>query len=859
MKAVNSLFLPGVLLLCVVAAVPSRGGSALSDWHEPQAKLRFRIEKDDEYAMIPAISLLDVQPDKKSESVWKWIQKNRWTENRRVNGRLCLDALPTFSSKPIVYNLHRDIGQFVAHGVVTDGADPNTSVRFEIQNDKRTLYRSRPVTVLNPVVEINVAMPPGSQHLKLVTQSDDDKYYQWARWVDPGFVLRRQYPEISAVRICAPGYDIEDLDAVIRVTSDGSKVDSRILSAGRGEPMEIIFDTRDASPSYLVYLAPKNRSGGGASPWEPKGGLVLETKWSKKAFGSSDGLPEFSQAFKVVAEPVSASLVDDIQHTFPIHRIPDHDGGDSSNKGGYGLYRYTGYFGVPRAGSYSFATISNWDSYLAVDGKLVVGWPGKHGTGGSRGYKQGTVALSPGRHKLEYYNYSPWGTMYCLAAWKKPGEELRPMTRTDFYAVGRYRPTLADSSDADKVPVPFDWSVVDDFRAEQTGRSFVTMEFDALAPPGSPPEADSCQWTFDDGTVKTGRTVEHVYLRPGLRRVRLEVRSEDKLLSRSAADVYVHCLWDKTLLSWDNAAAYDEAVKSRNLDKSPADDIVNLSILADQLERSDWKNLATAALVKNVSRLVSESDDGDFILRFGQDLLSTKIREYDKALELFGRLAAKTSLGKGITDSARVRQAETLVTYFGRYDDALNALGRQGADASAGTDTARRAVLIRAQAMLGLGKPAEAVELVARLGGDSDASGEVKRGIRHSGLLRHARLLAEIRDDPNQSDHALGMIETIIDEDPIKVFSPNVNLVILDIHLATKQFQAALYLAERLRRLQLNDYDRAEILVRQVAASCGLKDLDKARSVYVQLSSDYPYSPAVSEAKKAIMQTFGRP
>ena len=85
-----------------------------------------------------------------------------------------------------------------------------------------------------------------------------------------------------------------------------------------------------------------------------------------------------------------------------------------------------------------------------------------------------------------------------------------------------------------------------------------------------------------------------------------------------------------------------------------------------------------------------------------------------------------------------------------------------------------------------------------------------------------------------------------------------VNLVALDIHLARKEFEPALYLAERLQHLQLNDYDRAEILTRHVVASCGLKDLDRARSGYAKLSRDYPYSPALSEAKKAIMQTFGQ-
>lgn len=854
MKAINSIFLLGSFLL-FVAGVPSPGGSSSSDWHEPLAKVRFRIEKDDDYALIHAISLLDVQPDKKSESVWKWIQKNRWTENRRVNGRLCLNTLPTFSSKPIIYNLHKDIGQFVARGAVTDGADPNTSVRFEIQNDRRSLFRSRPVTVQNPLVEINVAIPPGSKQLKLVTLSDDKKYYRWARWVDPGFVLRRQYPQVSSTRICAPGYNLEQYDAVVRVTSDGSKVDSRVLSVGKGEPMEILFDTTEASPSYVVYMVPRSRAGETSSSWQPKAGLVLETKWSKNGFSSKDRLPEFTKRFNSIYETVGRSLVDDIQHVFPIHRNPDYDGGEPSSKGGYGLYRYTGFFGVVKPGKYSFATMSNWDSYLAVDDKLVIGWPGKHNYGGGRrGQKQGTVSLTPGVHKLEYYNYNPWGTMYCLAAWKKPGGKLRPMTRTDFHAVGRYRTTLAGLDDPDKPYIPFEWSPIDEFRAEQHGRCFVTMRFDALIPAGS---GYSCRWSFDDGAAEAGKTAEHVFLRQGLRKVRLEVRSENEVLARSTHDVYVRYRWDTTLQNLNNADSYSEAIRARNLDKAPANDLVNLFVLAEKAERPDWKNLAVEALTKHVIRLVRESDEVDFMFEFGKLLRSAELRQYDKALELFSALAQKSTHGKSVTDRARVIQAEILVKYFGKYDDALKVLGGRGADGAFRSGADRRAVLTRAQAMLGLGRVREATELLDRAAGASGASDQVKSQIKHSGLLRHARFLAETRDDPNQWDHAVAMIETIIEEDPAKAFAPNVNLVTLDIHLAAGQFAAALFLAERLAHLQLNDYDRAEILTRQVIASCGLKDLDKARSTYASLSKDYPNSPMISEAKQAIMQTFG--
>ncbi len=842
------------LVFFLVVAVRSQGSSA-SDWHQGDAELRFRIEKDYTHSLIPNISLLDVVPDKKSESVAKWIEKNRWAEKRRVNGRLALNFIPS-QSKPIIYNLHRDFTHFVARGSVIDGADPNTSVRFEVHSDKRPLFRTPPVTVQNPVAEINVAIPPRSRQLELVTSSRDSKFRRWAKWVDPGFMVRRNYPKVSFTRISAPGYNLEDFVPEIFATSDGTRVESRVLSAARGEPMDILFDTSEGHPSYMVYLVPKSKYGRPVSSWQPQAGLVLETKWAKNRFGKSDRLPEFTKGFESIVDSVGCSLVDDIQHVFPIHRMPKHDASRPSPSGGYGLYHYRGYFPVYQGGRYSFATVSNWDSYLTVDDKLAVAWPGQHGTGGgTRGQKQGTVSLTPGIHKLEYFNYNPWGKMYCLAAWKKPGEKLRPMTRTDFAAFGRYRPASAGLSEPGKTYMPFEWSIVDDFRLEQTGRSFVTMRFKALAPPGSD---HSYRWTFGDGMSATGQTADHVFLRPALRRVRLEMHSQEELVASVAHDVHVHGRWDKTLQNLNNADSYDKVIQTRNLGRAPADDLVNLYMLAEQADRSDWKKRATAALASDIGRLARESNDSAFILSFGQYLQSAQLREYGKALELFMRLAARSSLGKSVTATAAVRQAEVLVNHFARYEDAIKALGNQGSGGSSGSETARRAMLTRAQAMLGLGQAKAATELIQKFSGSDAASDKIKQQIKHSGLVRRARLLAGMQDDPNQWDNAMEMIETIVAEAPAKAFAPNVNLVRLDVYLARKQFVAATHLAERLRHLQLNDYDRAEVLTRQVVASCGLKDMDKARSVYAQLSRDHPYSPAIAEAKNAIMQTFGR-
>jgi len=847
------------MLVAVVASAAARSEEIASSpsWHVKNAEVRFRVEKDYTKSIIPHISLLDVQPDKKSESVWKWIQKNRWTERRRINGKLCLNALPTFGSRPIIYNLNREVTHFVARAVITDGADPNTSVIFEVYADKRLIYKSEPLTESRQVEEINTAIPARSKQLRLVAEASDKKSYRWARWVDPGVTLRGQFPEVSFARICAPGYDLEDFTPEVYITSSGAKVSSRILSAGRGEPMDILFDSTKGYPSYLVYLVPKAGQKPTDTSWGPKAGLMLETKWTSKGLRSSDRLAQFQKAFDKTSQIVGRSMVDDIQQSFPIHRKPAYDKSKPPSRSGFGLYHYQGYFEVPKAGQYTFATISRWDSYISIDGKQVVGWPGKHNiNGGTRGQKKGNVSLKPGVHKLEYFNYSDWGNMFAVAAWKRPGEELRVMTRTDFVPFGYYKAVSVDLQEPDKPYAAFEWSPVDDFRLEQKGLAFVLMRFEAIRPDAV--KRYSYRWTFDDGTVATGETVDHVFLRPALRRVKLEVSLDGKSLAQAGGDIYVHCAWDKCLMDTDNVDFFDEAIKKRDLTKCPPDDLINLSAMAEQADKPEWKTRATAALSEGVARLAQESGDTDFLFDFGQYLCSMELKKYDKALELFSLLATKNGVGESVQRKAAVCQAEILIEFFGRYDEAVKTLDGLAIDPASKDGLSRRAVTAKAEALLGLGRAQEAIGLVQQLGDSAKPSDEVKQHIKHAGLLRHARMLAGYKGDAVQLNFAAANIETIIAEDPLKLFAPDLNIVKLDVHLAAEEYQAAFYLAERLKNLQLNDYDIAEILARETIALCGLKQTEKAKAVYAQLSRDYPRSPATESAKQAIIRAIGQ-
>jgi hypothetical protein len=130
-----------------------------------------------------------------------------------------------------------------------------------------------------------------------------------------------------------------------------------------------------------------------------------------------------------------------------------------------------------------------------------------------------------------------------------------------------------------------------------------------------------------------------------------------------------------------------------------------------------------------------------------------------------------------------------------------------------------------------------------------------KQEVKNIGLLRHSRQLADNTDDPEQLDYAMENIEKIIADNPLNLLMPSLNLIKLDVHLARKEYLIAFYLAERLDKLELSNYYRSQMLVRQVKALCGIRAVERAKVIYESMTTSYPYSPAVAEARKAIVET----
>jgi outer membrane protein assembly factor BamD (BamD/ComL family) len=806
-------------------------------WHLEDAKFRIRIEKDPAYAQVPEVHLSD---SRKSENERQWNGSYH-----RLNGKVYKKGITISCPGEVSYKHQKEYRRFVALAGLTDRADPNMSVRLEVYADKRRIFKSEPITKYMLPVEINVGLPSTAKNIKLAATGTDENGEGRLRLVDAGFLLRGENPEVSYAKLYMPGYDARDYEPVM-FTSIGQQVPCRIFQAKQDGLMEILFDNSRGSTIYFVYLVQKDRYKPAFGKWEPKAGVTLETRYTTKNYSECKKLPGLMKVWNNNAKFVDKTLVDNIHHSYPLHHISDLKGA----KPRLALYRYEGIFKIDKAGEYTFATASNWASHLLVDGNLVISWPGEHNyRSGIRGQKQGKVSLQAGVHKLEYLNYSPWGNMFTLAAWQKPNEKLGIMARDDFLPFERFVATAVGYKDLAKDGGSFKWQVIDDWRLDQGKEALVRMRFDVM-------EARldgyySYRWKFDDGKVQTGKSVEHVFLRPQMRTVILEILKGNEVVAEVRQKIDVHVISEKIQLEPGDEQAFEQAVSDSDFNMLPMGDVVNLYAFADGLERQQWKQRAVVALIKRADELVSDSDHWNFCLDLGRYLRSAPIRQYEQALTLFGHLSDKSAGNTIVYQDAVVSQAELLVQCFGKYKEALEILEKLEKRKKLDNKIITRFRTVQAEAMIALEQVEQARDILQNLHGDKSNKQEVK----NVGLLRHARQLVDNTGDAEQLDYAMENIEKIIADDPIKLLAPNLNLIKLDVHLARKEYLIAFYLAERLNMLELSNYYRSQLLVRQVKALCGIEAVERAKMIYETMMLNYPYSPAVAEAKRAIVET----
>jgi tetratricopeptide (TPR) repeat protein len=867
-----------------------------ASWQVPGAVLKFTIEADPNQPQVPGI---DISGRKSSNADWSGAYY-------RIDGKTYKNAIAMTCPGKAAYGCREEFRRFTALIGVREDAGKSASIVFEVYAGTRKLYASPPLTKYSTPIGIDVRLPPKTKELRLAATGSSSEGHHWAGWVNAGFQTRENNPKVGYVTLPVPGFDPAKYEVAV-FTANGARVGSHRLGTPEEGRIDLLFFGGQGWTTYYAYLVPKDKYEPGPKEWAPDAGLVLETRRADKSRQREcEDLAGLVKVWNSAGPSVGLSLVTSIHHGYPVHpllldadsgaaptRSPDAErpSGPRAGKNSLALYRYTGFFEADRAGEYIFATASNWGSHLLVDDKPVVSWPGNHDyREGIKGQKQGRVTLQPGVHKLDYFNFSPWGTMFTLAAWQPPGGKLGVMTGSDFPSVRGFVATGAESDPASEKRANFDWDVVDDWRLDRDKAAMIRMKFQIIpdrrmeekgqktedggqrtdGTPSSVLRSPSSvyRWTFDDGIIQTGRIVERVFFSTGKHTAIVQMLRGDQVLAETSQTVYAGARADKIWAEPRDPRAFKQEISQIDFRKRPIPEVVRLYTLGNDLQEPSWKNDAEQVLLERVAELVAQPQYQALCLELGQHLCVASLQRYDQAMSICTKLQEKTAEGSPTRQQTMVLAGELSLRCLGKPDTALRLLNLARWEKAQDKTWTIRHGLARAEALLALGQMEELAQQMRQLGELQKPQDVRRQELRHAGLLHQAQSIvnstrrvnpkSEIpnlqSDDPSPLDTAMDGLQAILYEDPQQVLSPGLNLIRLDVHLGRGEYGMARHLAERLAKLEMTPYDRALVLVRHVKVLCAMGDPDSAKKVLEELTRIYPNSEQASQAKAMFVE-----
>jgi TolA-binding protein len=168
---------------------------------------------------------------------------------------------------------------------------------------------------------------------------------------------------------------------------------------------------------------------------------------------------------------------------------------------------YTGWLNAREAGNYFIGTISEDGSTILIDGKTAADWPGIHSyKDGLTGNKGGTITLTKGEHRVQYFKFTSEGWPMAQMIWRTPEMKKSDLPKTpkgdDFVQSGTVVITGAESRSG-APPALFNRRAVSymDF-----GNQFVDL-FDLSVPLSSQYQGATFEWRFSDGFTAHGSRV----------------------------------------------------------------------------------------------------------------------------------------------------------------------------------------------------------------------------------------------------------------------------------------------------------------------------------------------------------------
>lgn len=689
------------------------------------------------------------------------------------------------------------------------------------------------------------------------------------------FVIDLDKPEtagkVSWIRLCLPDPTWSELPLVAYNEKD-VRIGAKVLWSAPGEPATILFDSSSGVKRYFLYfgkiplppppppvasLTPPPPPPPTPPPWNPESGVLLETRAGEgKEIRTWD---EMIEAWNKSSTVLGRSLITTI-----------FEGGHRHGPQANILSYYKGWFDVPAAATYSFTTTSTDASFLLIDGKQVVAWPGNHHfNGGTHGEFRGSVDLTAGAHVIEYYNsytYRNEGRppiLCCIAVkagnegWAVPFPDnntfFRPISHAHVAGYELIPKEIRATSLAAGLKLPeapaigFEWDTVEQSvptsESTQTGFILTRLRYYRHWQEGK------YTWNFDDGSTGDGAKLEHLYLSPGVRQVKLTaLNKEGKEIGSLTLPVFIHPNWTQlTTRRPELMPKHRDLLLKRDPATITSADLPSVISMLQVYEDIEGLVKLTPLIV---SRMNDLPEDSLPTLRKAALLLTTgPVKRPTEAQQLHQALVDRTSTGsaspsiKSLAYASRLSLAQILLRTTNRTDDVAKLLG--AIDLSALSKDDRRALdLLRADLALATGNVEDAKKKYQALTGEP-TDVDARSSMRRMAKIEQANSFLD-KKDFESAEKALWEIEWSA---PIEKIAPDFAVARTRLEQERGESQVALLWARRVLPAITAANARSSLLFRITELSFAQNDAETARKTLAELLQKYPYSEGTAKAK----------
>lgn len=623
------------------------------------------------------------------------------------------------------------------------------------------------------------------------------------------------------------------LGQTIGVFNDsGQRVASEILSNTPGGPLIVVFDSSSNAQHYDIYF--------GFSDWPPlpltndKFGVLLETRDGDGR--EIDKLPDMLDAWNKATVVEGKGLVPGI-----------FEGGNRFGPQRNMLLHFHGYFSAAANEHIDFAAISTDSSFVLVDGKDVVDWVGAHDVGGGmQEQHQGGVDVTAGLHELDYYNdyFQPGGPplVACLAvkggpiaAWTMMNSDSTFFTPTAHAHVMDYAVSGTTSPPMAVTFTPKDQSMIEH---DVTDAGFLTVTLNAL-----PAQDGTVTWTFDDGTTATGQTVDHLFPRPGLRMVQVEVKDATPPIPPSRQIINIHPDWYRVTTTPPDLHPDDaKEILSRDPATFSASDLVGCMAVFGTYQNND----ALLKFAPAMTAHMKDVADGDLpYIKKAVDILAPDLTHAAITAPLFQAVVDRCGNTPALAPFAswgRLHLAQLTLLTTDNTGQVTSLLAGIPPNSLTGEE-GRRLAILQADLLVATGKVDDARKKYEDITG-SPGGPDSRSSVRETGEIGQARVFIDRKDDQSAEDS----LKRVAWDEPIEKLTPEWALTRLRLYEDENLPDIAIIYAKRLLNV-ITGSERSELLYRLTELASQKGDKDLAGKSLAELLQKHAFSEEAAKAK----------